>query len=39
MKAMQMPDEIIQQVQNKIEANARDKVHDVMGGEAYETYD
>lgn len=39
MKAMNVPADVIQQVQTKIESNARDKVHEVMGGEAYETYD
>ncbi len=39
MKAMNVPDEVIQQVQNKIESMARESVHEVMGGKAYETYD
>ena len=39
MKAMNVPADVIQQVQNKIESTARDKVHEVMGGQAYETYD
>lgn len=39
MKAMKVSDDIIQQVQTKIETEARNKVHEVTGGQSYETYD
>ena len=39
MKSMKVSDDIIQQVQVKIEADARSKVHEITGGAAYETYD
>lgn len=39
MKAMNVSNEIIEQVQVKIEAEARDKVHKITGGAGYETYD
>ena len=39
MKAMNVSEDIIQQVQVKIETEARSKVHDVTGGAGYETFD
>ncbi|MBC7458104.1 MAG: hypothetical protein H7235_07490 [Bdellovibrionaceae bacterium] len=39
MKSMKVSDEIIQQVQAKIESEARNKVHEITGGAGYETYD
>lgn len=39
MKSMNVSEEIIQQVQNKIETDARDKVREIIGGAGYETYD
>ncbi len=39
MKAMKVSDDIIQQVQVKIETEARTKVHEVTGGAGYETFD
>jgi len=39
MKSMNVSDDIVKQVQQKIEAEARDKVQSVMGHAGYETYD
>ena len=39
MKQMNISDDIIQQVQVKMENDARDKVHKITGGSGYETYD
>ena len=39
MKSMNVSDDIIQQVQVKIENEARSKVHEITGGAGYETYD
>ena len=39
MKSMNVSDDIIQQVQVKIENEARTKVHEIIGGAGYETYD
>lgn len=39
MKSMNVSEEIIQQVQTKIETDARDKVREIIGGAGYETYD
>ena len=39
MKSMNVSDEVIQQVKVKIEAEARNKVHEITGGSGYETYD
>lgn len=39
MKAMNVSDDVIQQVQVKIETDARHKVHEITGGAGYETYD
>ena len=39
MKAMNVSDVIIQQVQTKIETEARGNVQSVMGHAGYETYD
>ncbi|MFZ3231467.1 MAG: hypothetical protein WA160_14770 [Pseudobdellovibrio sp.] len=39
MKSMNVSDDIIQQVQVKIETEARNKVHAITGGAGYETYD
>ena len=39
MKAMNVSDDIIQQVQVKIETEARSKVHKITGGSGYETFD
>ncbi len=39
MKSMNASDDIIQQVQAKIEADARSKVHEITGGAVYETFD
>ncbi len=39
MKQMNISDDIILQVQVKMENDARDKVHKITGGASYETYD
>lgn len=39
MKSMNVSEEIIQQVKNIIEDEARSKEHLVTGGAGYETYD
>ncbi len=39
MKTMNVSDDIVKQVQQKIESEARDKVQSVMGHAGYETYD
>ncbi len=39
MKAMNVSDEVIQQVQTKIETEARDSVQSDMGHAGYETFD
>ena len=39
MKSLNVADEVIQQVQVKIETEAREKVHAMTGGAGYETYD
>ena len=39
MKSMKVSDDVIQQVQVKIETEARTKVHEMTGGAGYETYD
>ena len=39
MKSMNVSENIIQQVQVKIETEARNKVHQITGGAGYETYD
>ena len=39
MKSMNVSEDIVKQVQQKIEAEARDKVQSVMGHAGYETYD
>lgn len=39
MKSMNISSDIIEQVQTKIETEARDNVRNVLGGEGYETYD
>lgn len=36
---MNVSEEIIQQVQTKIETDTRDKVREIIGGAGYETYD
>lgn len=38
MKAMIAPDSMVQKVQDKLETDAREKVHEIQG-QAYETYD
>ncbi len=39
MKSMNVSDDIIKQVQGKIETETRNKVHEVTGGAGYDTYD
>ena len=39
MKSMNVSDDVIKQVQVKIEIDARSKVHEITGGAGYETYD
>ena len=39
MKLMNVSDDVIQQVQVKIETEARNKVREITGGPGYETYD
>ncbi|MFN8845839.1 MAG: recombinase family protein [Bdellovibrionales bacterium] len=39
MKSMNVSEDIVKQVQQKIESEARDKVQSVMGHAGYETYD
>jgi DNA invertase Pin-like site-specific DNA recombinase len=39
MKSMKVSDDVIKQVQVKIETEARNKVHEITGGAGYETYD
>ena len=39
MKAMNVSEDIIHQVQVKIETEARSKVHEITGGTGYETFD
>ena len=39
MKTMNVSEDIVKQVQQKIESEARDKVQSVMGHAGYETYD
>ena len=39
MKSMNVSDDIVKHVQQKIETEARDKVQSVMGHAGYETYD
>lgn len=39
MKAMKVSEDIVKQVQQKIESEARDKVQSVMGHAGYETFD
>ena len=39
MKSMNVSEDIVKQVQQKIESDARDKVQSVMGHAGYETYD
>ena len=39
MKSMNVPDDIVKQVQQKIETEARENVKSVMGHAGYETYD
>ena len=39
MKSMNVPEDVVRQVQQKIETEARDKVQSVMGHAGYETFD
>ena len=39
MKSMNVSENVIQQVQDKIESRARENVHELMGQAAYETFD
>ena len=39
MKSMNVSEDVVKQVQQKIESEARDKVQSVMGHAGYETYD
>ena len=39
MKSMNVPEDVVRQVQKKIETEARDKVQSVMGHAGYETFD
>ena len=39
MTSMNVSDDVIKQVQVKIETEARNKVHEITGGAGYETYD
>lgn len=39
MKYLNVSDDVIKQVQIKIETEARSKVHEITGGAGYETFD
>lgn len=39
MRAMNLDDQVVQKVQQKLESDAREKVLEIQGGSGYETYD